>query len=111
MRMQEYKRAIKRGPVRGKLVVRVWHHKTVVAHSCAEVVIGPAIQGMLALYVHHLRPTTDCPNLLVQQSGRALLSKHLSRELQRLGEQLGITLPSATYLRKATKQPGKAGAP
>lgn len=78
MRLKEWKRAVKRGPVRGKVTVRVWHHKTVVSHSCAEVVRGPAIQALITFYAEHLRPDTECRNLLVQHSGSPLLSKHSS---------------------------------
>lgn len=102
MRVKEYRKALKRGTIDGKLVVEVWNHKTVVSHSSADIVLEPELQGLVVDYVTYLRPDTASKHLLVRSDGQPLLSKNISRELKQLGRELEIELPSITTVRKMT---------
>lgn len=61
MRLKEYRRARKKGAVEGGLPIRVWHHKTVESHSCADVFIGAEVIGLIDDYLHWAAPDNGVP--------------------------------------------------
>lgn len=81
---EEYHRTIKKEAVEGEYVVRVWSHKTVDSHSCADVIFGPEVAQLLKEYVSVIHPDTGCKNLFVQHNGDPMLSKNSNKDMNRL---------------------------